>query len=539
MRGFRCERKAGWDTHGLPVEVEVSKELGIHSKEEIEDLRRRTVHPQVPREACWRYTRKSGKRLTEPTRLLDSSWTRPTSRIIRAYVESVWWALKNFFDRGLLYQGHKIVWWWAQGGTALSAGEVGQGYREVADPSVYVKFPLLDDDGERDGTSLLVWTTTRLGPCRAISSSPLTRELEYATVIDPEARIQNSFDRFGTGRNSHRRSKIEARIRRSSRDDAAGADLVGRRYVPPFDYYYIRIRAKQRSATLADGTETAHGLARRRRPTLLQPTAVLAVVHQAPAFGEVDYDVLDRSNKHLFTRRHRAPNSSTVSAPNGQVHRRSAESSYTGRWVKEADKDIYSRVCASEGCCYLHQEQVPARISLLLAGRRRSVDPISARKLVRAHDASSRTKCSPTIRQINWLPEHIRDGRFGNFLEANVDWALSRERYWGTPLPIWVCEETGHSEAVDSYDELLAKPGVAGTEAWEEAKAKRPELPDDLKVHKPYIDEITYDSPKAPGKRMRRVPEVIDCWFDSGAMPFAPVGISASKPRQVRGPVSR
>ena len=126
--------------------------------------------------------------------------------------------------------------------------------------------------------------------------------------------------------------------------------------------------------------------------------------------------------------------------------------------------------------------------------------------------------------QINWLPGHIKDGRFGNFLESNVDWALSRERYWGTPLPIWVCDKTGKSEAVGKYDELLEKPGVTGMEVWEQAKAADPDLSDDLKIHKPYIDHIVYDSPFEAGGRMARVPEVIDCWYDSGAMPFAQWG---------------
>src|SRR5438067_5940436 len=126
--------------------------------------------------------------------------------------------------------------------------------------------------------------------------------------------------------------------------------------------------------------------------------------------------------------------------------------------------------------------------------------------------------------QINWLPEHIKHGRFGNFLETNVDWALSRERYWGTPLPIWVCEQTGKMEAVSSYEELLAKPGVKGQEVWAAAKKAKPSLPDDLRVHKPYIDAVTYDSPFAAGARMKRVSEVIDCWYDSGAMPFAQWG---------------
>ena len=136
--------------------------------------------------------------------------------------------------------------------------------------------------------------------------------------------------------------------------------------------------------------------------------------------------------------------------------------------------------------------------------------------------------------KINWLPEHIKEGRFGNFLESNVDWALSRERYWGTPLPIWVCEQTGHAEAISSYDELLNKPGVSGTEVWAAAKRANPELSDHLMVHKPYIDAVTYDSPKAPGARMRRVPEVIDCWFDSGAMPFAQWGFPHQGRQQFR-----
>ena len=142
-------------------------------------------------------------------------------------------------------------------------------------------------------------------------------------------------------------------------------------------------------------------------------------------------------------------------------------------------------------------------------------------------------------RLIHWLPEHIRDGRFGNFLESNVDWALSRERYWGTPLPIWVCEATGYMEAIGSYEELRQKPGAAGFEVWEKAKAANPALADHLRIHKPYIDAVTYDSPQVPGKRMRRVPDVIDCWFDSGAMPFAQWGyphkrsVEAAIPRTV------
>ena len=182
MRGYHCRRKAGWDTHGLPVEVEVCKELGIHSKEEIEAY---GVEPFIHKcqQSVWRYMRQWEKltnRLGFWVNLDDAYVTYHQS-----YVESVWWCLKNLFDRGLLYQGHKIVWWWAQGGTALSSGEVGQGYREVADPSVYVRFPLLDADGQTVGVSLLVWTTT---PWTLPSNqfAAVHPDLEYATVLDVE-----------------------------------------------------------------------------------------------------------------------------------------------------------------------------------------------------------------------------------------------------------------------------------------------------------------------------------------------------------------
>src|SRR5882757_4511859 len=183
MRGYRCLRKAGWDTHGLPVEVEVCKELGIHSKEEIEAY---GVEPFIRKcqASVWRYMQE-WERLTERIGFwVDLKQAYVTYE--KSYVESVWWSLKNLFDRGLLYQGHKIVWWWAQGGTALSAGEVGQGYREVADPSVFVRFPLLDDKGEPSDTSLLVWTTT---PWTLPSNqfAAVHPELEYSVVLDEEA----------------------------------------------------------------------------------------------------------------------------------------------------------------------------------------------------------------------------------------------------------------------------------------------------------------------------------------------------------------
>src|SRR5690606_17738557 len=192
-----------------------------------------------------------------------------------------------------------------------------------------------------------------------------------------------------------------------------------------------------------------------------------------------------------------------------------------GRWVKEADKDII-RDLKSRGLLF-HQEQYLHDYPFCW---RAEQDPLIQypRESWFIRTTAFKEEMLANNAQINWLPEHIKTGRFGKFLETNVDWALSRERYWGTPLPIWKCNETGQMEAVAGYDELLTKPGVRGTEVWDKAKRANPELPDDLKVHKPYIDAVTYDSPFAKGARMQRVAEVIDCWYDSGAMPFAQWG---------------
>jgi len=501
MRGYRCERKGGWDTHGLPVEVEVCKELGIHSKEEIE---RFGVEPFIRKclESVFRYTRQ-WEQLTERLGFwihLDEAYVT----YHQSYVESVWWALKSLFERGLLYQGHKVVWWWAQGGTALSAGEVGQGYREVADPSVYVRFPLVD----QPDTDLLVWTTT---PWTLPSNqfAAVKPELEYSVVaFEGESRKLIMASALV--------EEIAAKVKKTFTVEAtlAGEELIGRRYVPPFDYYYKTLGDVQ--SKLRDGGRQ-HVAWRVVPADFVTTDTGTGCVHQAPAFGEVDYDVLAAEQARFVAGE--GPELINAVAPDGTFTADAPD--YEGRWVKEADRDITRRMRA-DGVLF-HQEQYLHDYPFCW---RADDDPLIQypRRSWFIRTTEFKRKMLENNGRINWLPEHIRDGRFGNFLETNVDWALSRERYWGTPLPIWVCEETGHMEAVGTYDELLAKPGIAGTEVWEQAKAASPELSDDLKVHKPYIDAITYDSPKAPGKRMRRVSEVIDCWFDSGAMPFAQWG---------------
>jgi isoleucyl-tRNA synthetase len=501
MRGYRCERKAGWDTHGLPVEVEVCKELGIHAKEEIEAF---GVEPFIHRcqESVWRYMQE-WERLTERLGFwihLDEAYVT----YHQSYVESVWWSLKNLFDRGLLYRGHKIVWWWAQGGTALSSGEVGQGYREVADPSVYVRFPLVDDPQ----TSLLVWTTT---PWTLPSNqfAAVHPELDYATVLDPETG-QRLIVAAALVETIAGKLKRELQVESTCRGD----QLIGKRYVPPFDYYY-RTRGDAQGRLVSGGTEPIAW--RVIAAEFVTTDSGTGVVHQAPAFGEVDYEVLLAEQARFVAGE--GPALICAVGPDGKFTAEAPD--YAGRWVKDTDKDI-NRELRSRGLL-LHVEQYLHDYPFCW---RADDDPLIQypRQSWFIRTTAFKDRMLANNARITWLPEHIREGRFGNFLETNVDWALSRERYWGTPLPIWVCSRTRKMEAVDSYAELLVKPGVQGLEVWERAKAAKPELPDDLKVHKPYIDAVTYQSPFDPAGRMQRVPEVIDCWYDSGSMPFAQWG---------------
>lgn len=520
MRGFFCERKAGWDTHGLPVETEVSKELGIHSKEDIEAY---GIEPFIHKcqQSVWQYMQQ-WEQLTE--RL--GFWVKLDEAYVtyhQSYVESVWWSLAELWNKGLLYEGHKIIWWWAQGGTALSAGEVGQGYKTVKDPSVFVLFPLVDQTGYDKTTSLLVWTTT---PWTLPSNqfSAVNETIEYAVAYDSEL-DQNIILAKDLVESIGAKLKRELEVKSTM----MGSELVGKRYVPPFDYYY-KDHGDSVGNVQFEGDK--HLYWRIVSGDFVTTDSGTGAVHIAPAFGEVDYEIYMKeyfsfatvteaedfvSDENIDDRT--VPKLLYCVAPNGKFTEEAPD--FEGQWVKDCDKAI-SRQLKEKGKLYLldqYEHEYPFCW-------RADDDPLIQypRRSWFIRTTQHKDDMLANNQQINWLPEHIKDGRFGNFLESNVDWALSRERYWGTPLPIWRCEETGKFEAIGCYDELTAKPGATGMEVWLEAKAADPSLVEDLKVHKPYIDHVTYDSPHAAGAKMIRVTEVIDCWYDSGAMPFAQWG---------------
>ena len=551
MRGYRCERKAGWDTHGLPVEVEVSKELGIHSKEEIEKY---GIEPFVQKcqASVWRYMQE-WETLTERI----GFWVDLKNAYVtyhQSYIESVWWSLKNLFDRGLLYKGHKIVWWWAQGGTALSSGEVGQGYREVADPSVYVELPLLDAPAiEIEGVTayqkLVIWTTTpwTLPANQYVAVSPT---LEYSAVVFKglEVPVQEAFivasdlvDLFTKKyAGSHMRS-VESLEPVIIAKKYIGSDLIGSRYSPPFNWYSragSELNYWDSKGTLQNGEEE-HLYWRIVGADFVTTESGTGLVHIAPAFGESDYEVLSIEQSRFVD--DDRPQLFLPVGPDGK-YTEIAGPQFRGRWVKDCDNDLIKDCLKPSGKLVMREQYLHDYPFCWRAEQ----DPLIQypRESWFIRTTAFKDAMLENNSKINWLPEHIKEGRFGKFLESNVDWALSRERFWGTPLPIWVCSKTGQMEALAGYDELLAKPGVQGTEVWAAAKKKNPELVDDLRVHKPYIDAVTYDSPFAKGARMERVSEVIDGWYDSGAMPFAQWGyrgeptnsnISGSLPSGGRG----
>ena len=454
MRGHLVHRKGGWDCHGLPVELEIERELGIGSKDDIERYGVAEFNDRC-RESVVRYV-DEWDRLTERIGFWidtdDAYWT-----LTNEYIESVWWSLAEVWKKGLLYEGHKVVPYCPRCGTALSSHEVAQGYRDVVDPSVYVRFPVRGDEG----VSLLGWTTT---PWTLLSNAALAVHPDVTYVRARPAGAEESL------------IVAEPLVERVLGEGAdvlermPGRQLEGTAYEPPFPY-------------IDDYGERGHTVLGADFVTTEDGTGV---VHTAVAFGEDDFALGERYGL-------------KVQKPvrlDGTFDERITP--FTGRFVKDADPDIVEALRES-GRLFRAEEYEHAYPHCWRCGT-----PLLyyAKASWYVKTTAVREEMLRENAAIAWHPEHIKHGRFGRWLESNVDWALSRERYWGTPLPLWRCP-SGHELCVGSVDELR---GLAG------------EVPDDL--HKPYIDDVSFPCPDC-GDEMRRVPEVIDAWWDSGSMPFA------------------
>lgn len=453
MKGYSVLRKAGWDTHGLPVELEVEKSLGIDGKQEIEAY---GIEPFIKKckESVWKYKGEWERMSDRVGYWVDMD--HPYITYDNNYIESVWWSLKEIDKKGLLYRGFKIVPYCPRCGTALSSHEVAQGYKNVKEKSAYVKFALKS----QRNTYFLAWTTT---PWTLPSNVALCMNADenYARIksgeeyyILADALISAVFEE-GTY------EKIDVKKGKEY-------EFVG--YEPLFDFYTGKDKAFYITCdgyvTLTDGT---------------------GIVHIAPAFGEDDAKV---------GRKYSLPLLQMVD----EHGRFPQDTGYlSGLFCKDADKfilkDLKERNLLFKEQLYEHSYPFCWRCDtpLLYYARKSWFIKTTAFKdlIIRSNDS------------VNWMPETIRKGRMGNFLENLIDWGVSRERYWGTPLPVWVCEKCGKKHVIGSRKELHELSGCD----------------EDIELHRPYIDKVTF--PCECGGVMRRVPEVIDCWYDSGSMPFA------------------
>jgi isoleucyl-tRNA synthetase len=465
MRGRFVPRIAGWDTHGLPVEIEAEKRLGISGKPEIETLGIARFN-EVCRESVSTYTEEWERFSARIGYWLD--YSRPYVTYHAGYIESIWWSLKQIAQKGLVYRGHKILPYCPRCGTGLSSHEVAQGYEDVRDPSLYFSVPVLDGDGAEDGRRFLVWTTT---PWTLVSNVALavSPELEYAEVEHEGARYVLAAARvpalFG---------EVEA-VR-----TFPGTDLVGLGYRRPFDWVGVSDegeRARAWKVYPGDFVSAEDGT---------------GIVHMAPAFGADDYAV---------GQEHGLP---VLQPVDDRGRFRAGTPRVGGQPVKEADDELV-RALKEQGSVFRYGREVHSYPHCWRCG-----SPLlyMARDSWFIRTTAVRDQLVANNRLVRWHPPEMGTGRFGEWLENNVDWALSRNRYWGTPLPAWVCDaDPAHVEFVGSFAELAKRAGP---------------LPEPFDPHRPWIDEYEWacTEPGCAGT-MRRTPEVIDVWYDSGAMPFA------------------
>ncbi|HEV2856770.1 MAG TPA: isoleucine--tRNA ligase [Solirubrobacterales bacterium] len=470
MRGYFVERRGGWDCHGLPVEIAVERQLGIKSKEEIEAFGIAEFNRKC-RESVFAFL-EDWNALTERIGFwLDLEHAYRT--LEAPYIESVWWSLKQIAAKGLLYEGHKVVPYCPRCGTALSSHEVALGYEDVKDPSIYVRFPLVGDDGSESGESLLVWTTT-----------PWTLPGNVAVAVAPEVTYVRA--RAGEETVILAEALVEKVLGEGTEvlDRFPGSDLVGRSYRGPV------------FALSDDGPSNAFRVLAGDFVTTDDGTGL---VHIAPAFGEDDYRAAAEAG--IFD----PTDAGTLYNPVDLDGRfTSRVNGFAGRFVKDAEvttvliADLDARGLLFREQVYEHSYPHCWRCGTPLLYYAKSSWYVAT--------SQARDQLLANNEEIGWHPEHVKHGRFGKWLENNVDWALSRDRYWGTPLPIWEC-------TADGCDGRFCAGSVADLR-----ERARGTVPEDL--HRPYIDGVSLDCERCGGE-MRRVLSVIDTWYDSGAMPFA------------------
>ena len=465
MKGYKVIRKAGWDTHGLPVELEIEKKLGISGKEQIEEYGVEKFVKEC-KESVFTYVHMWEEMTDKVGYWVDME--NPYVTYHNDYIESVWWALKQMWDKGLLYEGHKVMPYCPRCGTALSSHEVAQGYKDVKDLTCIAKFKVVG----KENTYILAWTTT---PWTLPSNLALcvNKAYEYVEIkanigTDEEPKYENYI---------LAKDLLESVLRETPYDiikTFKGEELLGTKYEQLIPFGKVEGKAFEvihgDYVTLTDGT---------------------GIVHIAPAYGEDD-SLVAKQNGITF-----------INLVNKEGKFVEEVEPWAGRFVRDCNEDICkwltneNKLFSKEK--HLHSYPHCWRCDTPLLYYPKESWFVAMSKL--------RDNLVENNSKVNWYPETIKTGRFGKFLENVIDWGISRDRYWGTPLPIWTCEDEncGHRECIGSIEEL---------------KEKGIDVPEDIELHKPYIDAVDLKCPKC-GKKMHRAKEVIDCWFDSGSMPFA------------------
>ncbi len=458
MQGFQVKRKAGWDTHGLPVEIEVQKQLGISDKREIEEYGIEKFNEKC-RDSVFEYE-KEWRQMTE----LLGYWLdldNPYITLRSEYMETVWWLLHQFWKNDMIYSDKKIVPFCPSCGTPLSSHEVAQGYEQTKDPSIFIKFKVKGEEN----TYFLAWTTT-----------PWTLISNVALVVHPSfnyVKIKVKDEYFILAKKRLDVIEDEYEIV----ENYVGTDLEMKEYEQLFPFikpnkkaFYV---ALGEYVTLEDGT---------------------GVVHTAPAFGEEDF---------MIGKRYDLP---FIQPVDEKGYFTQEITDWTGEFIKKADPKIIDNLKERN---LLYKKSVITH-TYPFCWRCDSPLIYFARKSWYIKTTEFKEKMIENNNKIEWYPDYVGKGRFGDWLENNIDWAISRDRFWGTPLNIWICEDCAKQESVESIADLREKGKMKNGDP----------VPEDVDLHRPYVDNVVLECPECGGK-MYRTPEVIDCWFDSGSMPFA------------------